>query len=278
MNSNKARTIRLTGKKNMGACLVIHGFAGLPGHVAPLCKALNERGFTVVAPLLPGHGETMKDIMKARPKDWVSEVREIAKGLKAIYGRVYVTGISAGGVMALMLAQEGIPDAIAPLGAPVFFYTPWTLFYKFIRSFFWRARRMAAAEDGEYAMPDAPKRDFKWLIREVFVMKNGLGKTWRAVGCFRMIMGCARKLSRVVCPLVIVHSRKDEMAKPESADLVLSRVSSHDKQVVWLNASSHLRMLFGSEKNKVFEAIGGLFERVDKELAEQTQHAARLGG
>ncbi len=261
----KAKPISLPGDGRHGACLVIHGFAGVPGQMKPLCDALAARGFAVEAPLLPGHGATMQDMGRASTRQWVRCVRALAGDLRARYGRVYVTGISAGGILSLLLAQEGRVDAIAPIGAPVFLYTPLHQLSRFVRSFFVRARRKQpdpapSAADGEEA---APVRGMKWLFQELFVMRSGMKKALRAVNCYGMTLRCALGLHRVACPAVIIQSVRDEMARPSSAGIICRRIRSAEKSVVWLQGSSHIRMLFGPERNTVFSAVGDLFERAD---------------
>ena len=39
-----------------------HGFSGCPASMRPMAAWLTERGFTVDAPLLPGHGTAWEDL------------------------------------------------------------------------------------------------------------------------------------------------------------------------------------------------------------------------
>ena len=39
-----------------GQALLIHGFTGIPNEVRPLAEVFGGLGFSVIAPLLPGHG------------------------------------------------------------------------------------------------------------------------------------------------------------------------------------------------------------------------------
>ena len=54
----EAEPIFLKGGEN--ACLLIHGLTGSPSEMAYLAERLNTAGYTVKAPLLPGHGTDIK--------------------------------------------------------------------------------------------------------------------------------------------------------------------------------------------------------------------------
>ena len=42
--------------------LCLHGITGTPFEVRPLAEALGRRGCTVMAPMLAGHGGTLRDL------------------------------------------------------------------------------------------------------------------------------------------------------------------------------------------------------------------------
>ena len=41
-------------------CITLHGIGGTPANIRVVADALIERGYTVVSPTLPGHGETVR--------------------------------------------------------------------------------------------------------------------------------------------------------------------------------------------------------------------------
>ncbi|MFM7448188.1 MAG: alpha/beta hydrolase [Leptolyngbyaceae cyanobacterium] len=58
------------------AVLLIHGFTGSPSEMRLLGHYLHERGLTVAAPLLPGHGTREEDLNQKRWTDWVDSVTQ----------------------------------------------------------------------------------------------------------------------------------------------------------------------------------------------------------
>ena len=64
------RAFSMEGSREDGI-LLLHGFTATPGTMRPLGEALHrDTGFTVYAPLLPGHGLTPEEMAKTRWYDW----------------------------------------------------------------------------------------------------------------------------------------------------------------------------------------------------------------
>ena len=101
------------------AVLLLHGFTGSPSHMRPLGDALNAAGFTVRGIALKGHDETVRDMMRATWHDWLEDARRACAELALKYARVSVAGLSMGGVLALLLAEEYANNAERALTACV---------------------------------------------------------------------------------------------------------------------------------------------------------------
>jgi carboxylesterase len=101
--------------------LCVHGFTGTPFEMRYLGEHLHREGFTVVGPILAGHGGTPADLNATRWTDWYAGVCEELDALRARCDRVAVVGMSLGGALALHLARHRPDDidAIATLGAPL---------------------------------------------------------------------------------------------------------------------------------------------------------------
>lgn len=85
--------------------LVCHGFTGSPRTVRPWAEHLAAAGLTVSVPRLPGHGTAWQDLARTGWQDWYAEAERAFSELAAKCERVFVTGISMGGCLALRLAQ-----------------------------------------------------------------------------------------------------------------------------------------------------------------------------
>lgn len=102
--------------------LVLHGFTGSPGTMAPLSDGLCAAGFEVLAPTLPGHGTTVEEMVDTRWSDWSDAADAAYVELAGRCDRVVVAGLSMGGTLTCWLAarHRGIAGIVAinPLVLP----------------------------------------------------------------------------------------------------------------------------------------------------------------
>jgi carboxylesterase len=86
--------------------LLVHGFTATVAEVRALASRLHGLGYTVSAPLLPGHYTHPADLNKVRWQDWVETVEQAYAGLTSRCQTVIVGGESTGGLLSLYLAQR----------------------------------------------------------------------------------------------------------------------------------------------------------------------------
>jgi carboxylesterase len=89
--------------------LVLHGFTGSVQTVRGWAEHLAGAGLTVRAPLLAGHGATWQELSRTGWADWYSSAELAFAELRKRCEKVFVTGISMGGCLALRLAETQGP-------------------------------------------------------------------------------------------------------------------------------------------------------------------------
>jgi carboxylesterase len=103
--------------------LCLHGFTGTPFEVRPLAEALAGRGYTVLAPVLAGHGGTIDELVRTRWPDWLASAGAALDRLLAAVpgGPVAIAGFSLGGLLSLRLARIRPAEvaALAIVAAPL---------------------------------------------------------------------------------------------------------------------------------------------------------------
>jgi len=104
--SNLTSSIFLKGLKASAAVLLIHGYGGTPYEMSWFSKQLNDSGYNVLVPRLPGHATSKKDFLASSWKDWLRRVCDAYIDLSAQYEEVYVGGHSMGGLLASILAKH----------------------------------------------------------------------------------------------------------------------------------------------------------------------------
>lgn len=103
---------------NGRALLLLHGFGDTPQTLRYLASRLHAEGYTVRAPLLPGHGRGLRDFAAASADDYVRSAREELTRLEERAPWVGLIGLSMGGAIAARLAAEGGGVRVLMLLAP----------------------------------------------------------------------------------------------------------------------------------------------------------------
>ena len=95
--------------------LLIHGMTGAPAEMRLVGRRLHQRGYTVYAPLLAGHGRGIDELCRSGWEDWLLSVLRAAERLAEHVGELFAAGICAGGKLGLLAAHQmpGLMKAVA---------------------------------------------------------------------------------------------------------------------------------------------------------------------
>ena len=249
-NDEVCRPFLWEGERRNGkihGVLLLHGFTGCVARMRPLAEALHQQGFTVMGVNLPGHAATMEDMAKCTWDDWITAAKEDFMRLKAQCDEVSVAGLSMGGCLALILAQQLQPTAIAPISAPMGTRAPlWaaTLASPFMKTVWWKPRNTSATVMQRYdcGYPGFPSS-----------CARHLGK---------LIRMARRDLHAVTCPILVVQSRADETITPDSADIILNGTSSAVKRVLWLEDAPHVCTI-SKDAQRIADALAEHFRSAE---------------
>ncbi len=210
-------------------CLLLHGFAGTPPEVRGLGEHLASHGYSVIAPLLPGHGVTPELMARTRWTDWVAAAQGALESLRRDCSVVFVGGQSMGGSIALYLAAHN-PDlhgviTMGGMASPRFF-RDWRL--RFIRELKYLVRWHVPA-DCDLGDPEALLSLHSYSRRPTVCVES-------LMDFLRML---DRELPMIRVPVLILHGRRDRTVPVENAPYLLERLGSRDKRLVWFERSGH---------------------------------------
>jgi carboxylesterase len=89
---------------NSVGLLLIHGFTATTAEVHLLADKFRSVGYSISAPLLPGHGTRLDDMNSVTWKDWTSCVEIEYQRLRKRCSTIIVGGESMGALLSLHLA------------------------------------------------------------------------------------------------------------------------------------------------------------------------------
>ncbi len=229
---------------NSTGVLLIHGFTGSPSEMRPMGQYLAQEGYTVVGPLLPGHGTTWQDLARCRWHEWTDAVEQAYQQLKNRCSRVFVSGGSMGGLLTLHLAERHPEIAgIIPM-APALFTVDWRAGWAGAIKYFIQFNPYDPERDGDDLTDPEARGRYLWSY---------MGTPVAAVEQLNHLEHAVRHgLHKIAMPTLILMSTRDLSVKPKSGRYALDRIASKDKELIWLHHSGHC-LWVDSEKERVWQ-------------------------
>lgn len=230
-------------------CLLVHGFTGTPKEMCPLGEFLAGQGYTVLGIRLTGHATDPQDMLRARWQDWLTDVEDGHSLLTGACRRLFVIGLSMGGMLALLHAARFPVAGLVCLSTMHHLPADWRLPY--VNQF-------------SRILPSIPKGPPDWYDPEA-------GRTHidypyyptRAIGQLRDLMVAMRaSLPQVTAPLLLLNSKNDNGVRPEDrhAELILEAAASRDKSYVLIEGSGHV-VCRDAQKEQVFRIVNEFLKK-----------------
>lgn len=231
--------------------LLIHGFTGTCAQMRPLADALAAKGYTVRTINLPGHAVSEKAMAMSTWQQWLHAAKEAAHEMMQEVRVFAVAGLSMGGVLALLIAEQMKVDACVPISAPTAV----------------RARLLPLCGIAAPMIPRIPWGDptpRHAHIDPVYDFGYTGFPTAKGADLNRLIKMANRNLFNIDCPILAVQSDGDETIWHGSADTILEGVSSKVRRKLWLHDMPHVVTLTPEVPN-IASAMDDLMRLVAKE-------------
>lgn len=248
-----------------GAVLLFHGLTGSPFELKKYGQFLFNNGYDIYAEHLPGHGDNFEEIYTVKYQNWLDFAYEKFKLLKTEYDNVFVSGLCLGAVLALALAEKfpNEVDGVVALSTTLYldgWRLPWykcfmpialstimRFYYNYpecephgVKNIKTRNAIKKILAKGEVGMNDFPMSAFYELLKlSSYIRKN---------------------LKTVRTPILLIHSKEDDLTSTKSADIVYKNISSADKEYIILYDSYHM-VLYDNEKEFVFNKSLEFFDK-----------------
>jgi len=209
--------------------LLVHGFTGSPASMRPWAEYLNQRGYTVMVPLLPGHGTRPEDLNQVKWQEWPAKVENDLNVLLQSCDKVFICGLSMGGGTTLNVATRYSKEL-----AGIILVNP-----------------MIHVKLVPYQLA--------WVISRFQKMRDSVGDDIKrpgitewgydslpAVGVYqllKMLSYTRKRLHDVTAPLQLFHSVEDHTLPVTNTEIIMAGVGSREKNRIELVNSYHVATL-----------------------------------
>jgi carboxylesterase len=239
-----AEPIDMRGASSSGV-LLLHGFGDTPQTLSHLARRLHRAGYSVVAPLLPGHGRTVSAFTRSTADEWIEATRASFNDMCSRHEWVGVAGLSMGGALATILAADHSEIPAVALIAP---YLGMPRVLRTAASTHWLWGRLAGNLNARN-----PRS-----IRNPVEREKNLAYGQVTGGALYQLLKVVRKarkaLPAVRSPTLVVQSREDPRIAPTVAEFAIRTIGAADTKLVWTEGSGHIITVdYGRER--VFDEV-----------------------
>lgn len=232
------------GEATEVGCILVHGFTSSPFEMRRLARYLADRGITVYAPLLAGHGTCPQDLEKTGWQDWYRSVDEAVDFMQARFRRIYLAGLSLGGALTLYTAAHRGKDlaGIVAMSAPI--YLPPGL-HVALRGLY-RGVQFLNKPFRDIEDPEARSEHVSYALSSVAATAS----------LVEFLPHVRTALPQVKVPALVIYARHDHVVPSVSSHHIYSRLGTSDKRMIALHRGFHI-VTVDTDRDRVYSAIYG---------------------
>ncbi len=232
-------------------CLLIHGFTGAPKEMLALGEHLAAQGYTVLGPRLFGHSTSLKDLVRARWRDWVASTLDGYYLIRGTCVKVVIMGLSLGGALTLYLGARYPCDGLVAMSTP--YVIPHPLMRPLgpflpLLSLIWR---FAAKGPSDWRDPEAAKDHVDY---ERYPIRGGLEVD-------DLLAEMRLGLPLITAPVLLMYSKGDATVDSEHAHAIHNDLGSSEVKLMWFENSGHV-ITRDAEREAVFAAATDFVRQV----------------
>ena len=255
--------------------VLVHGFLASPAELSGFGRRLAERGYPVMGVRLTGHGTSPWDLRDRNWQEWLGAVRRGYEIMAGFVDRICLVGFSTGGILSLRLAAEH-PSGLAGVAvasAPIKFRNKNLVFVPIIHGANVLTKWMSSAEGVKpFVANDSenPRVNYRHIpVRGLFELR-------------RAVDDANRHLAEVSCPVSVIHGKDDRIVDSRSADLIMEKLGSVEKQRHMIPTERHGILhedTHGTQGIVIsfLESLTGHEDALECETPEMEQYASLVG-
>jgi carboxylesterase len=242
------------------ACLIVHGFNSSTRENREMGQWLADQGFTVLGIRLPGHATTPADMRRVRWTDWLAALEDGWNLLKGLSDRVFIMGQSLGGVLTMVAGSRYAFDGVIGISTPYSLLQGWQArllhpgLLRFASLFLPEINKPALSDNPDEVDERVPKFDPDPYPRYV---------THALAEVLELIEVMHDGLPQITAPLLLIQGRHDIVVEKDAMHLFGERVSSKQKEYLWMENSGH-GITLSPEREIAFKAILEFIKHVER--------------
>lgn len=212
-------------------CLLIHGFTGTPKEMLWMGEYLSAQGFSTLGIRLAGHATHPDDMIRSRYRDWMASLEDGYHLLKGLSEKVFLIGLSMGGILALRIAAQLKVAGVFAMSTPYCLpHDPRLKYLKLISIII------------KYLRKTDKQPDAGWFDKQAFAghVSYPMNPTRSIVELDQLIGEMQKALPKVQAPVFLVHSKNDNYVIKDSMQRIYDRLGTSNKQMMWVEGSGHV--------------------------------------
>jgi carboxylesterase len=235
-------------------CLCLHGLGASPDEVRWLAEHLAGEGHTVYAPRIAGHGTTDHEMMRhVRWQDWYTSALDAYHILRAQCERVFVAGLSMGGLLATLLGTWQAVDGVAIMAAPFDLPEAKLLPYAGAIKHLWRTMDYADQTDFPHRLRAERRRRAepsaeRGRVRYSRMPTNGVHQLHKLMHVARVA------LTQITAPALLLYSEADQTVPFHNFDYAMTHIGSPTVTAHTFKESGHI-LTQDTEHEAVFDCV-----------------------
>lgn len=238
--------------------LLVHGFTGAPKEMRWMGEYLHrEHGFACLGVRLAGHATRPEDMIRSKSSDWLLSVEEGYHLLSGAAERIYLVGLSMGGVLSLTMAARlpvaGVIAMATPYGLP----QDWRLDYTE-----WLSKLQP------YLPKSSDPPGTGWFDKQAWEEHISYPQNpLRAIGELKKLLEVMRAaLPQVTAPTLLIYSKDDiylPLGSEASLDYIHDHLGAARKEKLLISGSGHV-LTRDAQRETVFNAAAEFIHSLEK--------------
>jgi len=226
--------------------LLIHGYMAAPEEMKLFAHYLHEKGYTVFAPRLAGHGTAPEDLAGTIHQEWMESVEEAYVVLRHSCDKIIIGGFSTGAGLALELSSR-VDDyaAIFSVAPPMQLNDMGSYFVPAIDAWNSLIKKIHLPGIAKEFLENNPEN------AHINYLRNPIAGIHQLEILMEQLSPKLKKLEK---PVLVVQSRKDPVVSPRGTQKLFEKLGSSVKEYFLFDYDRH-GILTGNGVERVFNSI-----------------------